>query len=190
MSTAIRDVLAGIGIVSLLTVLPLAGAAGQQTTTEKMKGTPKVTTAQQHGTVEYVEGNTLVVRTSTGQIEEFQVPESRKFMIDGKEVSVGELTPGTKLTATVTTTTTPGTTRTTTIGGGKVFYVSGNNVIITMPNNENKQFTVKDSYQFMVNGKPATIRDLRKGMDVSAEKIVESPHEEIAANTVVTGTKK
>ena len=98
-----------------------------------------------------------------------------------------ELKPGTKLTATVTTTTTPVTVRTTTVGSGTVWYVMGKNVILTMPNSENKQFTVKDDTRFTVNGDPATVSDLRPGMVVSAEKIVEEPTTEIATDTKVVG---
>jgi hypothetical protein len=47
---------------------------------------------------------------------------------------------------------------------------------------------VQDNYKFNVAGsKDATVADLRKGMRVSAQKIVEEPRTEIASNTVVTG---
>src|SRR5206468_646326 len=94
-----------------------------QTTKEAIKGAPKVTTETVSGTVLQAEGNTLVVRMSTGEIKEFVVPDSRKFMIDGKELTVHDLRVGTKLRATVTTTTTPITERTTTVGSGTVWFV-------------------------------------------------------------------
>jgi RNase P/RNase MRP subunit p29 len=191
MTTIIRGVLAGFSLASVFTVLSVATAAGQQTqtTTERIKGTPTSTTEQIHGTVKYVEGNDLVVAMPTGDIREFRVPDTRKFTIDGKEVSVHQLKPGTQLTATVTTTTTPVTERTVTVGSGKVFFVQGNTVVITA-NGENKVYTVDDSYRFTVDGKPAGVHALRKGMNVSGEKIVEAPHTEIAKDTVVTGTSK
>ena len=50
-----------------------------------------------------VEGNTLVVKMSTGELRTFSnIPESRRATIDGKEVGVRDLKPGTKLTATIT----------------------------------------------------------------------------------------
>src|SRR6185295_981266 len=97
------------------------------------------------------------------------------------------LKPGTKLTATVTTTKTPVTERTTTIGTGKVWWVAGNTVIITLPNNENRMYKVNDNYHFKVDGKDASVHDLRKGMVIAAEKIVESPKAELATNVAVTG---
>jgi hypothetical protein len=175
------------------TLLLIAGslAAAQQqmpkTTTETVKGAPIVTTEQLHGTVLYVEGNELIVRMSTGEIRDFQVAPPRKFIIDGKELTVAELKVGTELTATVTTTKTPVTERTTTIGSGTVWYVSGNTVIVTLPNGENRTYQVEDSYRFTVDGQPASVRDLRKGMTISAERIVEEPRTEIATDTVVTG---
>jgi LPXTG-motif cell wall-anchored protein len=97
------------------------------------------------------------------------------------------LKPGTRLTATVTTTNTPVTERTTTVGSGKVWFVQGNTVILTLPNNENRMYKVQDSYRFNINGQKASVHDLRKGMTVSAEKIVESPKTEMASNMAVTG---
>jgi len=156
-------------------------------TTESLAGTPAVKTEQLKGTVLAVEGNHLVVRMSTGDLRNFDVPESRRFVIDGKEKTVRELKPGTKLTATVTTTSTPVTDRTTTVGTGKVFFQSGNTVIVTLPNNENRVYKVKDDYKFIVDGQPATVHDLRRGMVISAEKIVEEPRTDLASNTTVTG---
>lgn len=167
--------------------LPAVAQQMPQTSKEQIKGTASVTTQQLHGTVVYVEGNHLVVKMSTGEVRSFDVPESRRFIIDGKELTVSELKPGTKLTATVTTTTTPVTERTTTVGTGKVWYVIGNTVILTLPNNENRSYKVQESYRFLVDGKKASVHDLKKGMIVSAEKIVEEPRTEIASNTTVTG---
>jgi hypothetical protein len=63
----------------------------------------------------------------------------------------------------------------------------GKNVILTMPDGQNKQYTVKDDTRFTVNGNPATVNDLRQGMVVSAEKVVEEPMTEIATDTKVVG---
>jgi LPXTG-motif cell wall-anchored protein len=165
-----------------------AVALGPQTTTEKTAGQATVTTEKLSGEVVKVEGNTLVVKMSTGALRTFSnIPDSRKALVDGKEVGIRELQPGTRLTATITKTVTPVTVRTTTVGTGTVFFVSGNSVILTLPSGGNKQYTVKPDYKFMVNGNPASAMDLRPGMTVSAEKIVEEPTVEIATNTQVVG---
>lgn len=188
MNTANRRVLKGFCMALMTLTLPAVAQQMPQTTTERIKGESTVKTQQLHGTVVLVEGNRLVVRMSTGEIRQFDVPESRIFLIDGKEMHAGELKPGTKLTATVTTTTTPVTQRTTTVGTGKVWFVSGNTVILTLPNNENRMYKVQDWYRFTVAGKPASVHDLRKGMTVSAQKIVEEPNVEFASNTAVVGS--
>ena len=192
MTTRIDTILTTLtAVVAAFNMFPMTAAAQQQmpqATKEIVKGQASVTTEQLHGTVEYVEGNTLLVRLTDGAIREFNVPESRKFIIDGREVTVRDLKPGTKLSATVTTTTTPITERTTTVGTGTVWWVGGKTVILTLPNGENREYTVTDDYKFHVEGnKNATVFDLRKGMKVSAEKIVEEPRTEIVSNTAVTG---
>jgi LPXTG-motif cell wall-anchored protein len=191
MTTTIRRILTGLcttaTVVTSLSALVMAQKPMPKTTTERIAGDATVNTQVMKGTVVEVDGKDLLVRMNSGDLREFTVPDSRKFTIDGKELSVQDLKPGTRLTATVTTTTTPVTERTTTIGTGKVFYVSGRSVILTLPNNENRMYKVEESYRFNVDGRKATVHDLRKGMVISAEKIVESPKTEIASDTVVTG---
>src|SRR3954453_21341300 len=191
MTAKIGRMLTGLCSTAIVFTAASAMAMAQQampkTTSEQMRGESSVKSEQLSGTVVAVEGNDLLVRMSSGGFRTFNVPESRKFTIDGQDVSVHDLKPGTRLTATVTTTTTPVTERTTTVGTGKVWYVSGNTVILTLPNNENKMYKVKEDYKFNVHGQPASVHDLRKGMVISAEKIVEEPRTEVAANTTVTG---
>jgi hypothetical protein len=190
MMTTFRRIPTGLFMVTaVLAFLPVNADAQQmpRTTTENIAGTPSVRTETISGTVAHVEGNNLVVRMSSGEIRYFQPSESRRFKIDGRELTLRELKPGTILTATVTTTTTPVTDRTTTIGTGTVWYVSGPNVIITLPNGENRMYKVTDDYKFNVGGQKATVYDLRKGMRISAEKIVEAPRTEMASNVVVVG---
>jgi len=191
MTARVNTILALTAIAAGSTMVLVSGVAQQQlpqTTRESIKGKTSVTTEQLKGTVEYVEGNHLVVRTADGNIREFNVPESRKFTIDGRDLTVHDLKRGTQLSATVTTTTTSVTDRTTTVGTGTVWWVAGKTVIITLPNGENRTYTVEDSFKFNVEGnKTANVSDLKKGMKISAEKIVEEPRTEIVSNTVVTG---
>ena len=191
MSTRVNHILTALAVIGAAGAMAVNAAAQQQmpqTTKEARKGSASISTQQLQGVVEYVEGRTLVVRMADGGIREFNVPDSRRFLIDGKELTVQELKPGTKLSARMTTTTTPVIERTTTVGTGKVWWVSGKTVILTLPNGENRQYTVKDDYKFTIDGnKNATVFDLRKGMTVSAEKIVEEPKTEIVSSTVVSG---
>ena len=187
MKTAVESLLIRFGMALTAVTLPVVAQELPKSTTQAIKGTATVTTEQLKGTVAFVEGNKLAVTMSTGELRYFEPPESRRFLVDGKELTTRDLKPGTTLTATVTTTTTPITDRTTTIGTGTVWYVSGNSVVITLPNNENRTYTVKDSYRFIVDGQKASVHDLRRGMTISAEKIVEEPRTEITSDTVVVG---
>ena len=187
MSTTRRNLLGRGTTLVGITVLA-ATMAAQQTTTQTTKGTATVTTEKMSGEVVAVEGNSVIVKMSNGQLRTFSnVPESRRAFIDGKEVGVRDLKPGTRLNATITKTTTPVTVRTTTVGTGRVVFLAGTSVVLALPNGENKQYNVKPDYKFTVNGKPASVYDLRPGMTVSAEKIVEEPTVEIATNTQVVG---
>src|SRR5262245_39676114 len=67
----------------------------QTTTKETTKGEATVTTSELSGEVLGVEGNDLAVKLSTGEVRVFHVPPTRKFLVDGKDLSVGELQPGT-----------------------------------------------------------------------------------------------
>ena len=178
-----------LGLCTTLTVFAVLAvtATAQTATTEKIKGASTSTTLQESGTVQLVEGNTVVIKMSTGEIRTVTVPDSRTATIDGEEINVHGLKVGTTLTATYTTTKTPVTERTVSKLTGRVWFVSGTTVILTLPDNTNKQYKARDDMQFIVDGRPATVFDLKKGMQVSAEKIVEAPKVEIASNTAVTG---
>ena len=89
--------------------------------------------------------------------------------------------------ATVITTTQPVTERTTTVTNGTVWYASGDYVVLTLANGETRDYTVPPLVPFMVDGKPATVKDLKKGMRVSATKIVEQPKAEFSTTVIVTG---
>ena len=162
-------------------------AAAQTSTTENIKGASTKSTRKLSGTVTYVQGNTLVVTMSNGEVRKFDVPDTQKFMIDGKAKTVHDLTPGTTLSATVVTKTTNVTERTTTNLSAKVFWVSGTTVILTMPDGGNKTYKVMPHYQFNVGGKQTDVSALQQGMQISAEKIVEEPVSEIVTNTTVVG---
>jgi hypothetical protein len=171
-------------------VLAAAVAAQAQTTSKQASGKPTVTTSVVTGEIVRVEGNDLVVKLSSGEIKTFRVASTRTFLIDGSEVTVRDLKPGTTLTATVKTTTTPVTVRTKSAVQGRVWFVAPPaTVILTQPDGQNKQYTLRpeDKVQFTVNGRPASVFDLKAGMEVKAEKIVEEPDVEITTDTKVVG---
>ncbi len=172
-----------IALCTALTVLVLAASPA----VAQAPKTATVTTSVLKGTVLWVDGNDLTVKMSTGEIKTFRVPEGRKAIIDGKELTVHELQPGTTLTATTFTTQTPVTVRTKTLKSATVWHVQANTVILKLPNGENKMYEVKPDQKFMVNGKMATVDELRVGDVISVEKIVEEPTVEIATNSTIVG---
>jgi hypothetical protein len=139
-------------------------------------------------TVVGVEGTYLVAKMESGELRAFNVSPQRRFMVDGKPLTVKQLKPGTFLTATFTSTPPAGAPVTEVTG--KVWYVAGNSVILTLPDGTNKSYNVSASFPFVVNGQPATVRDLRKGMNVTAHKIPELPAVEFSYDAEITGTAR
>ena len=108
-----------------------AGLQAQTSSTTKEAGQTQVTTEKITGEVVLVDGNILLARMQpSGQYRMFNIQPGQQFMIDGKSKRLNDLTPGTFLTATATTTTQPITIRTTTVTNGTVWYVQGNYVIL------------------------------------------------------------
>ena len=164
-------------LFALACMVPAAFAWAQQTETEVRRGE-----------VVYVSGNDLVVKTEAGQMKHFVVPEGATAVVDGKTLTVRDLKPGMKLTQTITTTETPKTVTTVRTVNGKVWNASGNNVILTLPSGENKQYKVPDGTKFNVEGNPnATVFDLRKGMNVSATVVTTTPEVVVTQRRAVTG---
>jgi LPXTG-motif cell wall-anchored protein len=149
------------------------------------------TTKTLKGTVVEVDGKNLVVKMSSGEVQVFTPPPDRKFIIDGKELTLAELQPGTQLTATVTESPTTTMQKTTQTVEGDVLYASGTTVVLRLTSGEAKKYVIKkdDPITFVDhNGKEITVFDLRKRMHITARKITEAPLTEIASNTEVTGT--
>ena len=182
-----RGALCGFCMITVLAFTTEFASAQPQTTKSATMTGSTSSTREVSGTVLAVDGNTLLVKMSTGEVRTIVASDSQRALINGREVAARDLQVGTKLKATITTTTTSLIERTTTVGSGKVWYVAAPNVILTLPNGENRQYKVKDDYKFTVDGRPATVFELRKGMTVSAEKIVEEPKTVLSSNSVVTG---
>jgi hypothetical protein len=58
------------------------------------------TTTITNGTVEWVNGNYVVLRLASGENKSYTVPEDFKFMVEGKPVTVREIKQGMKINAT------------------------------------------------------------------------------------------
>lgn len=139
--------------------------------------------------VVYVEGNDLVLKLEDGKVEHLVVPDSDKFTINGSDVTVHELTPGTKLTQTITTTTAPRYVTTVRTLKGKVWHVNAHasSVILTLPDGTNQAYTIPNHAKLTIGGQPKTVFDLRKGMKLEATIVTDDTHTVIERSKSVVG---
>lgn len=174
----------------MLSMLVTVGVGAQTSTrTTQQTGDATIAAAQMTGEVVAVEGNLLLARSRPdGALRLFEVRPERQFIIDGQPKRIQDLRPGTVLTATVVVAAIPVTERTRTTLSGTVWRTNGNYVVLTLDSGQNRAYTVPDSYRFVVNGKPATVYELRQGMKIAATKIVEEPLVELVEGSIVTGT--
>jgi hypothetical protein len=117
------------------------------------------------------------------------VPESAKVTVDGRQLGIHDLKPGMKLQRTITVTTTPQTVTTVQTVTGKVWHVNPPlSVILTLEDGTNQSFKIPKGQKFDVNGEMVDAFGLKKGMMVTATKIVEVPETVVAHQRKVTGT--
>jgi hypothetical protein len=182
MTRAISRTFRGLGLAVGLSSLAGAAAAQEvQTKETETTGEGAVSKQQLKGEVVSVGEASMVVKMIPGGDEQV-------FVIDGQPKTLHELRKGTMLTADVTTTKTPVVERTKTVASGKVFYSSPHTLILTLDNGENKQYDVAPTRKFEVDGQQLTASQLRRGMKLTATKIVEEPKHQITHESVVTGT--
>jgi LPXTG-motif cell wall-anchored protein len=149
-------------VVLMVAVVVLLGAgmAAAQQTTYEIKA----------GTVLHVYGNNLVVKMLDGTVKEFDVPEGFTFDIDGKQVPVRDLKPGTKLASVVTTTETPHEVEVTEFKSGTVLKVAGTTLMVRMADGEVRRLSnVSRDQRFEVDGKQLRVEELREGMKLRAK---------------------
>jgi len=133
-----------------------------------------------------VSGNDLVVRDQNGT-RAVTVPEDFKFTVDGKPMSVHDLKPGMKGTATVTTTMSFRPVYVTQIKKGTVVRQVGTSVHVRTDEGV-RWFKKADidarGVQIFMNGKPVRVTDLKEGDQLTAMVITEAPPEVITEKDV------
>jgi len=178
-----------VGAVCLAFTLSMT-AQVQTTTTTAAAGAASKATMVEKGEVVTVSGNDLVVKMEDGSIRHFaNVPESARITVGDQQLGIHDLKPGMKLQRTITTTTTPKTITTVKSVTGTVWNVNPPlSVILTMEDGKNQSFNIPKGQKFDVNGTMTDAWGLRKGMKISATKVVEVPQTVITEQRKVTGT--
>ena len=175
-------------LVAALALASIGAWAQDSTTTTVRHGEPSYDTQVKNAEVVYVEGNDLVLKLENGKVEHLVVPDSDKFTIDGREVTVRDLKEGTKLTQTITTSTAPRYITTVRTLKGKVWHVQApSKVIVSLPDHTNQMYSVPKHATFIVDGKPKTVFDLKKGMRFEATIVSEDSENVIARDKSTTG---
>jgi hypothetical protein len=177
-----------VGAMCLAFTLSMSAQVKTETTTERGQAVHETTV--ERGEVVLVKGNDLVVKTENGEIRHFaNVPESARATVDGQQLGIHDLKPGMKLQRTLTVTTTPKTVTTVQTVKGKVWHISPpNSVILTLEDGTNQQFKIPKGQKFTVDGQETDAWGLKKGMKVSATKIVEVPETEVEHQRQLTGS--
>ena len=158
--------------------------------TSTQAGVPITEISVEKGEVVSVNGNDLVVKMADGSLRHIaNVAESARVTVDGQQLGIHDLKPGMKLQRTISVTTTPQTITTVQSVTGTVWHVNPpRSVILTMENGENQQFKIPQGQKFNVEGQMVDAWGLKKGMKVSATKIVEVPQTVVDRQAKVTGT--
>jgi hypothetical protein len=120
-----------------------------------------------------VSGNSLVVRSQRGT-QQYTVPDSMRFNVNGQQKSVHELTAGMKGTAYITTTTTSRPVYVTEVREAEV--LGANNTVVTVQGKDGVKRYKQEELDAMnvsitVNGKPARVKDLKRGDKLTATLI-------------------
>lgn len=173
---------------SLAFALSTQAQVQTETKTTAGEATQKVTV--ERGEVVLVNGNELIVKGEDGQILDFpNVPDSARAMVGGQELGIHDLKPGMKLERTITVTTTPKTITTTQNVTGTVLHaMPPKSVTLRLEDNSVQRFTIPKGQKFNINGTQTDAWGLKKGMKVTATKVVEEPMTEVSHKRQLTGT--
>ena len=177
-----------VGAICLAFALSMNAQVQTETSTAHGQATHDVKV--ERGEVVLVDGNDLIVKSEDGQLVHFpNVPESTRINVGGRQLGIHDLQPGMKLERTITTTTTPQTVTTVQNVTGTVWHVTPpTSVILRLEDGTNQQFRIPRGTKFNVNGRETDARDLRRGMTITATRIVEEPMTVVTQQRQVSGS--
>lgn len=158
--------------------------------TTKNLGEPRHEIQETHiknAEVIHVSNHQIVVKLADRRMELLNLPEDQKFQVDGRELTMHELKPGTKITQEIHTVTTPQEVTTLRTVKGKVWQINPPHLILDFGSGNAKSYTVPDGIVFHINGEDKTVFDLRKGMDIDATVLTTTPQNVVARHHEITG---
>lgn len=163
--------------LALATMFSVSASAQQSTAT---------TTQAKNFEIISVAGNKVVVKGDAGH-QELTVPPDFQLTVDGRPVTVADLKPGMKGTATITTTTTTTPVTVTEVRNGEVFRVTGNSIIVRSENGL-RMFSEGDAARrnatILRDGRPVRFTDLRQGDRLTATIVTTKPPEVVTERQV------
>src|SRR5580765_6634343 len=185
--TIMRGLLVG-GAFCVSFSLPAAGQVKSTETVEHDTSAHQVTF--ERGEIVYVSGNDVVVKMEDGSLRDFNnVPDSVTVNVGGQQLNVHQLKPGMKVERQTITTTTPRVITKVETVTGKVWHVAPpNSVILTLEDGTNQSFKIPNGQKFTINGQQVDAFGLKKGMVVTATKIVEVPETVVSHHKHISGT--
>ena len=179
-----RLVMAGIAFMSFVAVTNAQVKTDSTTIHEPATKTVSV----DRGEVVYASGSDLVLKKDEGTVVHF-ANVSDTATVDGKQVAIDDLEPGMKLERAITITTTPHTVTTVQTVTGKVWHVNPPRfVILTLEDGTNHKFDLPNDHKVFVDGRLVDAWALKKGMKISATRVIEAPGTVVAQQTKLTGT--
>ena len=147
----------------------------------------EVETEVRRGTVLTAKGNSVLVREEGGNDHLYTVPEGFLVKVEGRNVTVDQLKPGTELIATITTITRPRTVQTTQVIRGTVWQVTGNTLMYTLESGEQRTAVIPGTFKFNVLGEEKGLSELTRGMKLSATIIQTQQQMVTESTTAVSG---
>jgi len=176
--------------VALLAIAITVQAQVQTTTSTAQSGDATTQVKIDRGEIVYVSGNSVVIKTDDGALHHFNnVPDSVTVTVDGKQLNIHQVQPGMKVERQTITTSTPKMITTVKTVTGTVWQVMPPKIVIlTMENGKNQQFTIPDGQKFTIDGQVVDAFGLKKGMKVSAQKVIEQPEVVVAQEIKRSGT--
>jgi hypothetical protein len=152
--------------------------------------TSELTTSKQtqkSGVIQAVYGNHVVVQEASGT-HEYTVPEGFKFQMDGQNLTVADLKPGMKVSATINEQTTTRDVTTTKVVSGQVVQVAPGGIVVKDSKGQYKSYGSKDvqgrDVTIVRNGKEIPISDLKLGDKLDATIVSTLPPQVVTKRSV------